>query len=428
MDVGLPVFFLLVVVYALSARRLERWLITMPMFFVVVGALFGDFTADFSLGVQGAETLTEITLALLLFADAATIGFRRVAADNGLPDRLLLVGLPLSMLVGGLTALAIFPGEGIWFALMLAAILAPTDAALGLAIFNNEKVPARIRRALNVESGLNDGIVTPFVTLFLALAIGEAEGVTELFLRSALLEIAIAVVVAIAVGLLGGWLFRLAEEKGWSTSTALQIGGLALALTAFSGSTAAGGNGFIAAFVAGLLFGHMVRDHAHEIVEFTEVGGTLLSLFVWTLFGVSVVLALLQDFNLRALLFAILALTLMRMLPVFIAMTGSGLRKDTVAIMGWFGPRGLASVVFTLMAIEAYHHVGLEPDTLTAAAGWTILLSVFLHGMTAQPLANWYARRLEGAPATSPEFLEAPELVLRRTALVGEEIGRTTTE
>ncbi len=428
MDFGLPIFFLLIVVYALSARRLERWLITMPMFFVAVGALFGDFTAGFSLGVRGAETLTEITLALLLFADAATIGFRRVAADNGLPDRLLLVGLPLSMIFGGLIAYALFPGEGIWFALMLAAILAPTDAALGLSIFNNEKVPARIRRALNVESGLNDGIVTPFVTLFLALAIGEAEGVTELFLRSALLEIAIAVVVAVVVGLLGGWLFRLAKERNWSSSTALQIGGLALALTAFLGSTASGGNGFIAAFVAGLLFGYMVQAHAHEIVEFTEVGGTLLSLFVWTLFGVSVVLELLQDFNLRALLFAILALTLMRMLPVFIAMTGSGLRRDTVAIMGWFGPRGLASVVFTLMAIEAYHHAGLVPDTLTAAAGWTILLSVFLHGLTAQPLANWYARRLEAAPASSPEFLEAPPFALRRSGLVGEEREHTAAE
>jgi NhaP-type Na+/H+ or K+/H+ antiporter len=421
MAVGLPVFFLLVVVYALSARRLERWLITMPMFFVVVGALFGDFTENFSMTVPMAETLTEVTLALLLFADAATIGFRRVAADNGLPDRLLFVGLPLSMIVGGLLAFALFPGEGVWFALMLAAILAPTDAALGLSIFNNQKVPVRIRRALNVESGLNDGIVTPFVTLFLALAIGAAEGAAESFLRTALTEIVIALVVAVGVGLLGGWLFRLAKERNWSSPTALQIGGLALALTAFLGATASGGNGFIAAFVAGLLFGYMVGGHAHEIVEFTEIGGTLLSLFVWTTFCVSVVLTLVQDFNLRALLFALLALTLMRMLPVFIAMTGAGLRRDTVAIMGWFGPRGLASVVFTLMAIESYHHVGLEPDTLTAAAGWTILLSVFLHGITAQPLANWYARRLEGAPPSSPEFLEVPEVVLRRSSLSNDE-------
>lgn len=420
MNAELAVFFLLVVAYALIALRLERRLITMPIFFVVAGALFGDFTTEFATTIQGVERLTEVTLALLLFADAATIGFRRIAIDNGLSDRLLLAGLPLSMIVGGLVAFAFFPAEGIWFAFLLASILAPTDAALGLAIFNNEKVPARIRRALNVESGLNDGIVTPFVTLFLALTLAGAAGASEPFLRSALVELGLAVVIAIVVGLVGGKLFLLAKERGWSTPTALQIGGMALALTAYLSSVAVGGNGFIAAFVGGLLFGHMARHYAHDMVEFTEVSGTLLSLFVWTSFGVSVVPGLLRGFDLRPLLFAVLALTLMRMAPVFIAMLGSGLRKDTVALMGWFGPRGLASVVFTLMAAEAYHHADLHPDTLIAAAGWTILLSVVLHGISAQPLAGWYARRLESAPPDIPEFLDAPEVTIRGSSLTAE--------
>ena len=247
-----------------------------------------------------------------------------------------------------------------------------------------------------------------------------AESTNEPFLRSALVELGLAVVVAIVVGLVGGKLFLLAKERGWSTPTALQIGGMALALTAYLSSVAAGGNGFIAAFVGGLLFGHMARHSAHDMVEFTEVTGTLLSLFVWTSFGVSVVPGLLRSFDLRPLLFAVLALTLMRMLPVSIAMIGSGLRKDTVALMGWFGPRGLASVVFTLMAAEAYHHADLHPDTLIAAAGWTILLSVILHGVSAQPLAGWYARRLESAPPDIPEFLDVSEVTIRGSGLTAE--------
>ena len=416
MNADLTIFFLVIVIYALIAGRLDRWLITMPIFFVVAGALLGDLLPGFTPAIRGTTTLTEITLALLLFADATTISFTRFMHDNGLPERLLFVGLPASMLLGGLAAWALFPQEGVWFALLLAAILTPTDAALGLAIFNNEKVPARIRRALNVESGLNDGMVTPFVALFLAMVVATDEGALEPFLRPALAEIGIAVVVAAVVGTLGGRLFDLAQTRKWTTPSIIQIGGLALALTAYFGSVSLGGNGFIAAFVAGLLFGRVVKQRAHHIVEFTETSGTLLSLLVWTLFG-SFVPQIIRDFEPRALLFALFALTLMRMPAVALALRGSGLRRDTVALMGWFGPRGLASVVFTLIALEEYERLGLHPNVLVAAAGWTVLLSVVLHGVSAQPLANWYARRLQSAPPDSPEFADASELTIRRSSL-----------
>ena len=416
MNADLTIFFLVIVIYALIAGRLDRWLITMPIFFVVAGALLGDLLPGFTPAIRGTTTLTEITLALLLFADATTISFTRFMHDNGLPERLLFVGLPASMLLGGLAAWALFPQEGVWFALLLAAILTPTDAALGLAIFNNEKVPTRVRRALNVESGLNDGMVTPFVALFLAMVVATDEGALEPFLRPALTEIGIAVVVAAVVGTLGGRLFDLAQTRKWTTPSIIQIGGLALALTAYFGSVSLGGNGFIAAFVAGLLFGRVVKQRAHHIVEFTETSGTLLSLLVWTLFG-SFVPQIIRDFEPRALLFALFALTLMRMPAVALALRGSGLRRDTVALMGWFGPRGLASVVFTLIALEEYERLGLHPNVLVAAAGWTVLLSVVLHGVSAQPLANWYARRLQSAPPDSPEFADASELTIRRSSL-----------
>ena len=414
MEIGLTFFFLSVIIYALFAIPLNRWLISMPIFFVVAGALLGDAIPQFSTNLPGARLFTEITLALLLFADASTLSYRGVTEDRQLPDRLLLLGLPLSILIGGLIALLLFPGNNVWLAFLLASILAPTDAALGLPIFNNLKVPVRIRRALNVESGLNDGIATPFVMLFLALAMAQPDQSARAFLSSALMEIGIAVVVAAAVGIIGDRLFALAEKRKWSALPSLEMGALALALTAYTGSIALGGNGFIAAFGAGLLFGRALQ-RAESIVQFTEISGTTLSVFVWAMFGTSVVFPLIQGFDFRPIVYALLSLTLIRMLSVAIALIGTGLRRDTIAVMGWFGPRGLASVVFTLIAIETFQNTGRQVDLLISAASWTILLSVILHGVSAQPLADWYARRLKSAPQDIPEMWDAPEVTLRKS-------------
>jgi len=421
MEIGLALFFGLVAVYAVVAVWLGYRSVTMPMIFVAVGALSGVQLLglmDFSATAKDIETLTEITLALLLFADASTLDFRQVRDDARLPGRLLFIAMPLVMALGGLVSFALFPEEGIGFALLLGAILAPTDAALGLPIFNNPRVPVRIRRALNVESGLNDGIATPFVALFAALAVAEETQEPGRWLASALTEIGVAVGVGVAVGLLGGWLFATAVKRRWTSKTTEQIGNLALALCAYFGSAALGGNGFIAAFVGGLLFGYATRDHLHEATEFTETSGTLLSLFVWTVFGANLVAPLLQSFNSLAFLYGLLSLTLIRMLPVAIALIGTRMRRDTVLMMGWLGPRGLASVVFTLVAFDSFHEAGRPHEMLFAMAGWTILLSVLLHGFSALPLANWYARRLETADPAAPELVELPELRSRHKSPV----------
>jgi NhaP-type Na+/H+ or K+/H+ antiporter len=422
METGLGIFFGLVVVYAAFGLWLGRFSITMPMVFVAAGALIGAQALGlvaFSIGAKDVEMLTEITLALLLFADASMLSFRRVRDDAGLPGRLLLIAMPLVIMLGGIVAFGLFPEEGIGFALLLGAILAPTDAALGLAIFNNPRVPVRIRRALNVESGLNDGIATPFVALFTALAVAEETHRVGGWLVSALTEIGIAVGAGAAVGLLGGWLFAAAVRRQLTSKGTEQIGNLALALCAYFGSAALGGNGFIAAFVGGIMFGHITRHHEHEATEFTETSGTLLSLFVWAAFGANLVIPLFTAFDPLALLYGLLSLTLIRMLPVAIALIGTHLRRDTVLMMGWLGPRGLASVVFTLLAFESFREAGRSHETLFAMASWTILLSVLLHGISALPLANWYARRLETADPAAPELAEMPELHTRRHSPLG---------
>jgi len=425
MGIGLPIFFTLVVLYALFAAKLDHMSVTMPMIFIVFGAVLGPHGFGFLQNTMEwltVERFVELTLVLLLFADASTLSFHQVSEDRMLPARLLIIGMPLTIVIGSLFVMALFPGEGLGFALLLGAILAPTDAALGLPIFTNEKVPLRIRRALNVESGLNDGIATPFVTLFTALAVAESVPTQGPFLIPALFQIVIAVGVAIAVGLGGGWLFARAVKRGWTSKLAEQIGGVALALTAFATSVTLGGNGFIAAFVSGLLFGYSTRGHVHAGSEYTETTGSLFSLFVWTVFGAYAVVPVLQAFNLLVLVFAILALTIVRMLPVAVATLGSKFRGDTLLVMGWFGPRGLASVVFTLMAMESFQEAGRQIELLVEMAVWTILLSVFLHGMTAVPVANWYAKRLQSVAADAPELKKVAEIKPHRQRMDGNNI------
>jgi len=262
-----------------------------------------------------------------------------------------------------------------------------------------------------VESGLNDGIVTPLVALFTAMAVAEESHLAGGgWLLSALGEVGIGVGAGVAAGLLGGWLFAAADKRGWTSATGEQIGNLALAMCAFWTAKALGGNGFVAAFVGGISFGHATRERLHVATEFTETAGTVLSLFVWTAFGANLVPPLLQAFNPLPLLYALLSLTIIRLIPVAISMLGTHLRPDTTLIMGWFGPRGLASVVFTLMAYEAFHEAGRGIDILADTAAWTILLSVVLHGISAVPLANWYARRLKAADPAAPELVDVPEL------------------
>ncbi len=412
MESGAAILLFIVVIYAVVAVWLGRRSITMPMVFVAAGALLG---ADglglirFSLSSEAIKRLVEVTLALLLFADSSTLSLRRLGKDAVLPGRLLIIALPLIIFLGGLIAFGMFPGEKLGFALLIGAILAPTDAALGLPIFTNRRVPARIRLALNVESGLNDGIATPFVTLFAALAVAEVTNTLTNWLVGALLEITIAVGVGAGIGLLGGWLLSTAMKHRLTSQHTEQIGVLTLALLAYVASLALGGNGFIAAFVGGLFYGNITHHQRHHSVVFTETVGTTLSLFVWTIFGAYLVIPLFTAFNPLALLYALLSLTVIRMLPVALSMTGMKFRGDTVALMGWLGPRGLASVVFTLIAYESFVEAGRSNETLFAIAGWTILLSVLLHGFSALPLARWYANRLKTADPAAPELAEAPE-------------------
>jgi NhaP-type Na+/H+ or K+/H+ antiporter len=263
----------------------------------------------------------------------------------------------------------------------------------------------------SLESGLNDGVATPFVTLFLAFAVSTQAHAADHGLLTALAAIALGVAVGAMIGAAGAWLLTQARNRGWSSVEIERLAILALGLTAYFGAVLVQGNGFIAAFAGGITLGYVSQGRFADPAEFTETVSALLSLLVWTIFGAILLSAALAfTTGWRPIFYAVLSLTLIRMLPVALALLGMGFRADTIANIGWFGPRGLASVVFTLLAFNELTAAGKPIDTLVAVATWTILLSVFAHGLSARPLATWYARRLKAAGGTLAELADLSEL------------------
>jgi sodium/hydrogen antiporter len=424
--IGAATLAAIFVVYALIAARLERAWITAPIVFVATGFVLGPTglglifpTADRELVLR----LTEVTLGILLFADAATVRLHVLREDARLPGRLLGIGMPLTVALGAILAATILHVP--WaVAALIGTILAPTDAALGLAVVTDRLVPVRIRRLLNVESGLNDGIATPLVTLFLTIVATEEAVETGSWAVDAAIELGLAVVAAIVVGGIGGLSLTTARARGWTTPISEELAVLSLALLAYVGAVAIGGNGFVAAFAGGLVFAAATRsapsevNDAREAVEFTETIGMFASFIVWAVFGALFVGPVLsQGVGPEAIIYAVLSLTLIRMLPVAVALIGSGLRADTVAFIGWFGPRGLASVVFSLIALEELSSTPVAVPLLQVVT-LTILGSVVLHGITAKPLAARFGERVRADPKVL-ELVRVSEPRIRRKALAG---------
>ena len=400
------------------SARLERFDVTAPIIFVLAGLLLthGPLAV---LGVTPSNELikglAEFTLALVLFSDASRVGLHELRADSGLYVRLLGVALPLTIGLGTLLALAL-TGTSIWLALLVGAALAPTDAALGAGMMTNQVVPTRIRRLINVESGLNDGIATPFVLIAVAGA-GTAEHAPGPTPGLALAELLLGVLIGAAVGGTGGFLIKLARRRGWLAEGFAGAAVLALAACAYACALALHGNGFVAAFVGGLAFGAIGGRPSEGLMPFVEETGGLVSLLVWLAFGAIAVVPAMQDLSWQTGLYAVLSLTLIRMLPVAVALAGGGLDRVAVAFVGWFGPRGLASVVFALIALEDLGPSDARPAVTVITV--TVLLSVLVHGATADPLARHYGPRLTLATA-GPDEAGLPPLperrIIRRTS------------
>ena len=418
--IGLIIFTMALFVYSLLSHRIEGSIVTAPMIFVGIGLLVSPEGLNFlSAGADNEILLAfaEIALVLILFSDAARIDFRTLKGNRNIPSRLLGVGLPLTIFLGAVVAILMFTDISLAEAALIGAILAPTDAGLGQVIVNSPKVPSRIRQALNVESGLNDGGAIPFFAFFLVLA--EAEEATipaSQWVVFAFQQIGWGIVVGLVVGLAGGYFVNKAIEKGLMRGRSQWIGFLALAVVSYVAATAVGGSGFIAAFVGGFATTLSGRGVGKSMIEFTSTGGEIFSLIVFFIFGV-IAASFIPGITAVVVLYALLSLTLIRMLPVALSLIKTGFHRDSVLFIGWFGPRGLASIVLLLMTLnEAPGIPGLQ--TIAVVVSTTVLISVFAHGISANPSITWYARKMASLPADAPEHLEVVESPTRTNVLV----------
>ena len=424
MIVALITIAVILILYAAASGPLDRRGVTSAMVFTVAGIAVGTSglgLVNVELESAAAERLCEIALVLLLFSDSTRLDLGGLRRNLSWPSRLILIGLPLTILLGLVGGLLVFSGLALTSAFLLSTMLCSTDAALGQRVVEDEAVPVRVRQALDVESGLNDGLAVPFFLVAVDLSLAQlSTGITAAVVGNMAQQIGWGLVAGLGAGTLAGVLLRRAEDRGWLERQWRQILPLAAALLAYLVALQLGGSGFIAAFVGGLAFGRFSRRHGLLVTGLNEAIGGILAGVVWIGFGALAVGALLPHVTWQIVAYAALSLTVIRMVPVAIALVGTGARRPTVAFVGWFGPRGLASIVFGLIALES----GI-PDawTLLTTVMVTVFLSVFAHGLSSVPLvatySRWYATHVTDHPGAS----EAKPTVmsrLRREPIPGE--------
>ena len=410
-----------ILLFTLFSGKLEGGLVTPPMLAVAAGLLLGPATGivDVHLSNGALHLLAELTLILVLFADATRIDLKVLRREVGLPVRLLGIGLPLCMALGALIAKWMFPQLPWWEAAALGAILAPTDAALGQAVVSSPKVPLRIRQALNVESGLNDGIALPFVLIFAALASVSTEHArtAQEWVVFTALQVTLGPLMGWLIAFVGGRLLTFAIDKSHVEESAERLAGPALALLCFAGAEVVGGNGFIAAFVGGVTLGTTQQGRCKAMLTFLEAEGQLLMLVVFFGLGASLAMPAIMGASVSLVVYALLSLTAARQLPVIVSLLGTGLRAPSFVFLGWFGPRGLASILYAVIVVSeaALPHQELVFNAVVLTA----LLSVVLHGLTAAPGANWYGPKASDPRDCPEENAAATELPTRKAPLPG---------
>jgi NhaP-type Na+/H+ or K+/H+ antiporter len=409
---------IVIVAYTVVSLRIERWPLTMPMIFVAIGVISNQSgMVDIAADTEAIALLAEVTLAIILFSDAVRIDMRRLRRYLTIPARLLGIGLPLTIVLGTLFNSLLFPTLPLVQVALIAAILAPTDAALGAAVVEDETVPVRDRLALNVESGVNDGLVVPVVAILTAAVINEQNSVSEwaVFIAQ---QIGWGVTLGVVVGGVSIASLRWSKARGWSDARYEQLATFLVPIIALFGAEALSGNSFIAAFVAGLVFGTFrspVEEEAPSVAvrlgAFTEDAAQLFGLAAFFVFGNVLLADAINDATAATLACAILTLTVGRMLPVWIALIGTPLRPQSRLFIGWFGPRGLASIVFGLLLLEDTKYVNDVGEQTFGVIAITVAASVVLHGATAAPGARTYGEWAERVMETGDEA-ERAEMVM----------------
>ena len=391
-------FLLMVFIMAVISRRIDKLPVSAQMIFIFSGILIGWFVTGFINVTEPPVStiillIAEIALVLVLFTDASRVNLASIKW-NSLETRLLSIGLILTIVMGITFAIVIFTNLTFWEAAIIGVVLAPTDAALGQMVVKNKGIPNRIREALEVESGLNDGLSVPFLLVFIAIGLSEESfSPTGYFVQTALEQIGLGAIVGIAVGFIGSRIVIKSRNNGWITPNYQRIAFLVLAVLSFIIADEIGGSGFIAAFIGGLATGYVTRDAGKVLMDFAEAEGQFLNLTVFFLLGI-VIAGLIPYITWQIILYAILSLTIIRMIPVAISLLGTKVSWNSILFMGWFGPRGLASIVLALIALERLNSFPGQ-DTFILAVFITVLFSVVAHGVTALPLSKLYIKKLK---------------------------------
>lgn len=387
---NLAIFVVFIFLYSIITKGLERTPISGAIVFTAFGLLFGPLglgLLKLEVDAEFLRTLAELTLVLVLFTDGANANLGVLKQSFRIPRRLLLIGLPITILLGFGVGVLFFHDLTLLEIAILATLLAPTDAALAKPVVTNKSVPANIREGLNFESGINDGICVPVLLILLTLATnsGHEASTPMLALKLVSEEIGIGIAVGSVLTALSVWLIKIFARKGWSSETWRQLPVVSLAVACFAIAQILGGSGFIASFVGGLLFGWFAKDSEYKHVYLLAAEGTAdtFALITWVIFGAAVVGHSVDQLNWRILVYALLSLTLIRMLPVFLSLTKLNLRKKDKLFIGWFGPRGLASIVFGIIVINKNLPGG---TTIKLTVVSTIILSIIGHGLSANPL------------------------------------------
>ncbi len=388
--------------YVVLSGRIDKLPMSAPIVFVLAGLLMGPsvlswLPADVTQGEY--RVLVDLTLALVLFADAASSDTSVLRLKIDLPARMLLLGLPGAIALGFVVAYFVFDGLTLYEAAILATMLAATDAALGKAVVSNKVVPARLRESLNCESGLNDGLAVPILLVFIALAHGAAGGGSDVSaLELVAEEIGIGVAVSLLVAGGGAWVLKACEARGWVSDVWVQIAVPALAITCFSLAQSLHGSGYIAAFSGGMLFGIVTKEATHKLVMPAEGISEAMAMLTWMIFGAVVIGRIVAGVTWEIVLYAVLSLTVVRMLPIYLSLAGAGESMSRKLFLGWFGPRGLASIVFAIMVINENLP---GSDFIATTVAFTVLLSLVVHGVSANPLAKWIASKEGQTPSQS---------------------------
>ena len=374
-------------------RRLAGTIVTAPIVFILLGATAATFGLASHADAEALlHPVAEIALVILLFLDAAQIDLPALRSRNIWPRRMLLIGLPLCITFGTVAGLILLPGWSLISILLLAAIMAPTDAALGQAVVSNTAVPIRTRRALVVESGLNDGLTLPIVLLFASLTAELMTQTNSDWIAFGAKQIILGPIAGAAMGWCGGKFLIFALDRQLTSETFEGIAALALAGASYLMATQIGGNGFIAAFVAGLTFGGVVQGRCKFIYEFVEGEGQILSWGAFLLLGAALVPTAIMHLTGPILALILTSLFIVRPLAIWLSLIGTDAPPITRLFFGWFGPRGLATALFALLILEIVPH-GLGEDILHIAVN-AVWISALLHGVSAAPTARWYGRKV----------------------------------